>query len=83
MCGVCSYLLWYTFFSVLYYRRGGYLTVSGRSSVLWEEGGLHGRAGTVGTNTWQVRTKTKGNDRDWICHTLEPEGEGVYMALVI
>ena len=23
--------------------------------------------------------KARGNDRDWMCHTLESEGEGVFM----
>ena len=42
-----------------------------------QTGGNRGREHMAGGD------KTKGNDRDWICHTLEPEGEGAYMVLII
>ena len=46
----------------------------GRSA---QTGGNRGREHMAGGG------ETKGNGRDWICHTLEPEGEGVYMVLII
>ena len=44
------------------------------------EGGVY----TDGREQWARHMagedeKTKGDDRDWICHTLEAEGEGVFM----
>ena len=61
MCSVCCYLVRCTFFAVWYNRRGGYLSVSRRSSVLWEvRGGSIQTGGNSGYNTWQVRTKKPG-----------------------